>query len=91
MDSSMSLEAIRNTERHIKIFLNYFEHFDKGMRKKDEVPTWISSYNFICLTNIPETMHKFGPIRNYWEGGGMGEKIIQLIKPLWNAIRKIGK
>jgi hypothetical protein len=88
MDSSMSLEAIRNTERHIKIFLNYFEHFDKGMRKKDEVPTWISSYNFICLTNIPETMRKFGPIRNYWEGGGMGEKIIQLIKPLWKGFRK---
>jgi hypothetical protein len=88
MDSSLSLEDIGNIERYIKIFLNYFEHFDKGMRKKDDIPTWITSYNFICLTNIPDTMRQFGPIRNYWEGGGMGEKLIQLIKPLWNGFRK---
>jgi hypothetical protein len=61
------------------------------MRKKDEEPTRIPSYNFICLTNIPERMHTFGTIHNYWEGGGMGEKIIQLIKPLWNGFYKIGK
>jgi hypothetical protein len=30
----------------------------------------------------------FGPICNYWEGGGMGEKIIQQMKPLWNGFRK---
>ena len=74
MDSSLSLEDIGNIERYIKIFLNYFEHFDKGMRKKGDIPTWITSYNFICLTNIPERMHTFGTIHNYWEGGGMGEK-----------------
>ena len=51
------------------------------MRKKDELHTWISSYNFICVTNILEKMHKFSPISNYGEGVGSGEKIIQLIKP----------
>ena len=43
---------------------------------------------YIYLTNIPDTMHQFGPIHNYWEGGGMGEKLIQLIKPLWNGFQK---
>ncbi len=85
IDSSMSLEVIRSIEQHIKLFLNYFELFDKGTRKNDEVPTWISSYNFICISNVPDIMRKFGPIHNYWEGGGMCETIIHLIKPLWNG------
>ena len=25
---------------------------------------------------------------NYWEGGVMGEKLIQVVKPLWNGFRK---
>ncbi len=32
-------------------------------------------------------LQKFGPIRNLWEGGGQGEKVIGLLKPLWNGYR----
>lgn len=88
MQTSTSCSDIRNIDRHIKLFLNFFEIFDKAIRKEGDTPTWITSYNFICLTNLPHSIHRFGPIRNYWEGGVRGEKIIQSIKPLWNGFRK---
>jgi hypothetical protein len=58
------------------------------MRRESDTPTWITSYNFICLLNVPNMLATFGPLRNFWEGGGMGEKFIQQIKPLWNGFRK---
>jgi hypothetical protein len=27
-------------------------------------------------------------LQNFWEGGGQGEKVLQLIKPRWNGYRK---
>jgi hypothetical protein len=33
-------------------------------------------------------LRDFGPIRNLWEGGGQGEKIIGLLKPSWFGFRK---
>jgi len=51
-------------------------------REENATPTWITSYNFVCLLNFPTMLATFGPLCNYWEGGGMGEKIIQKIKPL---------
>jgi hypothetical protein len=32
-------------------------------------------------------MRVFGPLPNLWEGGGQGEKVLQLVKPLWNGFR----
>jgi hypothetical protein len=57
------------------------------MRETNEKPTWLASYNFLCLPNLPKTIEEFGPIRNYWEGGVMG-KLIQVVKPLWNGFQK---
>jgi hypothetical protein len=48
-------------ELHIKYFLSYFEKFDCDMRKSNDAPSWITSYNFICLTNIPYIIEDFGP------------------------------
>ena len=79
---------VRDVERHIKIFLNSFEAFDCAMRQGEDSPTWISSYNFICLTNLPSVLREFGPLRNLWEGGGQGEKILRLVKPTWIGFRK---
>jgi hypothetical protein len=87
MKRSITNTDINDAERHIKLFLTAFESFDHGMRKKDEKPTWITSYNFICLTNLPRLMREFGPLRNLWEGGGQGEKIIGMVKPLWLGYR----
>jgi hypothetical protein len=88
MESEMTADMIKNIERHILLFLNYFDQFDTNMRKSNEKPTWLTSYNFLCLLNLPKTIEEFGPIRNYWEGGVMGEKLIQVVKPLWNGFRK---
>jgi len=80
--------SLNDLERHIKIFLNAYEVFDRGIRKKDVIPTWVSSYNFCCLLNYPNVIREFGPIRNLWEGGGMGEKVLRLVKPNWYGFRK---
>jgi hypothetical protein len=42
---------------------------------------WLTSYNFICLLNLPHVMERYGPIVNLWEGGYSGEKYSQQLKP----------
>lgn len=88
MCRSVTEANVQDAQRHIKIFLNSFEIFDRAMRCGEDTPTWISSYNFICLTNLPSVLREFGPLRNMWEGGGQGEKILRLVKPTWIGFRK---
>ena len=88
MSSIYTAADIEETERHIKIFLNTFETFDAPLRTEKDTPTWISSYNFVCLLNIPKMIRDFGPLRNLWEGGGQREKIVSLIQPSWVGYRK---
>ena len=56
------------------IFLNCFEVFDKEWRVTEEKPTWINSFNFLCLHNLPDMLQKFGQLQNLWEGGGKVKK-----------------
>jgi hypothetical protein len=42
---------------------------------------WLTSYNFICLLNLPHVMERYGPLVNLWEGGFIGEKYSQQLKP----------
>ena len=44
--------------------------------------TWLSSYNFVCLLNLPDQIKKLGPIRNQWEGGPRGEGFLRTVKPM---------
>jgi hypothetical protein len=92
MQRTVSATTIMEVDRHIKLFLSKFHNFDVAMTAKKSTdkrkPAWLSSYNFICLTNLPSMIRKYGPIRNLWEGGGQGEKILQLIKPRWHGYRK---
>ena len=46
----------------IRIFLTRFHRFDAPMRKPHQKPSWLSSYNFICLRNIPDVIKEFGPL-----------------------------
>lgn len=41
---------------------------------------WLKS-NYISCLNLPETMERLGPLPNFWDGGGKGERYIQEIKP----------
>lgn len=79
---------LHDLERHIKIFLNAYELFDSANRTSNSIPSWVSSYNFCCLLNYPRVIKEFGPLRNLWEGGGMGEKVLRLVKPNWYGFRK---
>jgi len=60
----------------------------KEITSSDKAPLWVSKYNFLCLLNIPEVMSMFGPLRNYWEGGMIGEKILQYAKGSWHGFTK---
>jgi hypothetical protein len=42
---------------------------------------WLTSYNFICLLNLPHVVERYGPIVNLWKGGYSGEKYSQQLKP----------
>ena len=66
-----------------KIFLTVFDKFHAGLRKREQKPTWVTSYNFTCLLNLPDLMHEYGPLLNLWEGGTQGEKNLQQVEPLW--------
>ena len=56
-------------------------NLDKKMwEEKSEgkfVPIWITKYNFINLFNVPGQIAVFGKVKNLWEGGALGEKMIQ--------------
>ena len=95
MQSAMSDETVIDMERHIKIFLTTFHTFDHALLESNKTtgsgtskPTWLTSHNFMCLLNLPTTVRKFGPMRNLWEGGGQGEKMLQKVKPFWYGYRK---
>jgi hypothetical protein len=49
-------------------------------KKKKEKPKWLMSCSFICLTNLPDLIRRYGPLRLYWEGGGLGEKVSEKVR-----------
>jgi hypothetical protein len=69
MSSSVTQSHIKDVERHIHIILNCFEVFDMELRVTKETPTWTTSYNFLCLLNLPDMLQKFGPLQIYGKGG----------------------
>ena len=88
MAKTVNSSHVATCEHHIKLFLSAFDRFDGKIRKSKDKPMWLSSYNYVCLLNIPEVMNEFGPLSNLWEGGGQGEKILRNVKPIMNGYRK---
>ena len=84
MSECTNSDIVKEMSRHIKIFLTYFAKMDKCMEvaNKEKKDTWISSYNFVCLLNIPQQVLDFGSVHQYWEGVGMGENFIQVYTPV---------
>jgi hypothetical protein len=80
MVTTVDSKAIQLVDIRIKIFLTRFALFDDKLRVKEKKESWISSYNFPCLLNIPENMEKFGPLTNIWEGGVRGEGFLRYVK-----------
>ena len=50
----------------------------KAVRRE---PWWVKS-NYLSLFNLVEMIRQYGPIFNWWDGGGKGERFIQILKPL---------
>jgi hypothetical protein len=67
-------------ELRVRIFLSRFERFDKPMRNETRKPTYVSSYNYLSLLNLGETVAEFGPMRRYFEGKWLGERYVQTVK-----------
>ena len=80
MATKVDSHVVADCERHIKVFLNAFHAFDLRFDKKDDIPSWISSYNFMCLLNLPSVMERFGPLRLLFEGGKNGEGVLPPLK-----------
>lgn len=83
MKRTISPDDITKTEYAIRIFLSCYDTLDETVRPRhNSKPEVVSKFNFCCLLNLPDTMRKFGPLRNLWEGDFKGEGIIRLVKPL---------
>jgi hypothetical protein len=74
-------DSIQSIEYYIKIFLSRFALVSDNVYPKATKPKWLSSYNFMCLLNLPSTCREIGPLRNAWEGSTKGEGFIRFVKP----------
>ena len=61
------------------MFLIRYDQID-NLINDGATPAWIQQYNMLCLLNLPETMRKYGSIRNLWEGGKDGESYLKSVK-----------
>ena len=92
MVKEVTPEQVAEVQHQIKCFLSFYDALDKRIpakknKKQKNVPTWLQSYNFVCLLNLPDVMSNYGPLPNLWEGGGQGEKVLSRLKPLHNGYR----
>jgi len=53
----------------------------KNSATNGKYEVWYMKSNYLSLFNIVNMIEKFGPLINLWDGGGKGERFIQLVKP----------
>ena len=82
MFHSVSENKIIAVKLFIKIFLTSVDNLDEYLNNSSTNKTWFTSWNYITLLNIPNTLNKYGSFQNIWEGGSVGEGILKDIKPL---------
>ena len=79
------LEYANLLDIRIRLFLSAFDCLDLATRtSRDSTPRWVTSYNFMCLLNIPNIVRRFGPFRNLYEGKYCGEAFNRVLKPMAN-------
>ena len=84
-DSTTIDRSVPFLHAQIRLFLSSFDRLDLATRKsRKSPPRWLSSYNFMCLLNIPGMVEKFGPYRNLYEGKYCGERYNSVLKPCAN-------
>jgi hypothetical protein len=87
MQREANQDLCKSVHRHLVLFMNAFSKLDSNLTSANSngdvanIPSWISRYNYLSLFNLPDQMNNFGPLLNLWEGGLLGEKIVQTMKP----------
>jgi hypothetical protein len=74
---------IDHLEAIIRMFLINYDIIDKHLNEGNA--SWITQYNMLCLLNLPNSMRKYGSLRNIWEGGHDGESYIKHVKKQLSA------
>ena len=87
MSHKVNGEIISEVEFYIKLFLTLYVKFDMLYNTSKKNPSWVTASNFICLLNLPDLIREVGPLRNLWEGGDMGEKILGCVKDEFHGFR----
>ena len=91
MSETFTEEYIEIVDQRIKLFLSLFHRVSasveatgtsRSTKRQRAQPQWLTSYNFVCLLNIPQMIRMFGPVRNVWDGGLCAERFIQTPKAL---------
>ena len=78
--------TLTEIDQHIKAFLSMFDICEKvTFVESTNDMIWYSKSNFLCLLNLREQIHKYGPMRNYWEGSR--ERYIHEIKQYMERTR----
>jgi hypothetical protein len=75
--TSIDIPAI---EAVIRVYLIHYDIVDSAFATEKRGPSWVNSYNMLCLLNIPEMLRTYGHIRNVWEGGKEGESYLRQVK-----------
>ena len=85
--------GIKEAELYLKEFLSALREFDvrvrheklnKPVQKVSErkgTEAWWLKPNYMSLCNLLYILRQLGPLVLWWDGGGKGEKFIQVIKP----------
>jgi hypothetical protein len=71
-------KEVEHLESIIRMFLIHYDIIDRYLN--DGNASWVTQYNMLCLLNLPDTMRRYGSIRNIWEGGHDGESYIKHVK-----------
>lgn len=96
MQPEVTIELVRDVDRHIKIYLSTLTQIDDmnidlsiaKVNKRSKKSNMVrkrkinTTSNLTTLLNIPGFMQQYGPPRLYWEGGYKGEGVLRLVKPV---------
>lgn len=81
-------DEITSLETIIRCFFINYDCFVKSITNTNN-PGWITSYNFLSLLNIPDTLRMYGCMRPLWEGGMDGESYLKIVKrEVKNGLRR---
>jgi hypothetical protein len=53
MQQKITNFIVPQTEHCIKLFLSMYHRVDKALLNEGDKPGWLTTYNFLCLLNIP--------------------------------------